>query len=443
MVAKLSNSRSMFLMLVIFSMISPQFHLVSSDNHHSSSSILEKFIHCLSHELQPNNSVLESLLHFPSNNSSSYESIWESRIENIRFLKTSSFDRKKPLAIITPESYSQIQNIVRCCRQSGLRIRSRSGGHDYEGSSYVSSFSNNSPPFVMVDLRKNLRSLEQGAIDLIHKWQEVAHKAHEDLLLSVVLSSSGGSTVAQTTATFRSLFLGRADDLVKMMEEIFPEIGLRKQDCEEMSWIESILRFSSFPKGVTIDALKDGVPPLPPLYFKGKVDLVYKPIPCEALEELWKRCSSSGTTTTVTPPIMHFELHPYGGKMDEISKSETPFPHRKGVLYEILYIVAWLDQGENNANGESYMNWLRRLYEFMAPFVSTEPRGAIVNVRDFDLGINVEDYDDNDHHISTYSKAYKTWGSRYFGKNFRRLAIVKGEVDPENFFFFEQSIPPL
>ena len=32
---------------------------------------------------------------------------------------------------------------------------------------------------------------------------------------------------------------------------------------------------------------------------------------------------------------------------------------------------------------------------------------------------------------------------KYFKNNFRRLAIVKGEVDPYNFFAFEQSIPPL
>ncbi|THU74854.1 hypothetical protein C4D60_Mb04t37800 [Musa balbisiana] len=35
------------------------------------------------------------------------------------------------------------------------------------------------------------------------------------------------------------------------------------------------------------------------------------------------------------------------------------------------------------------------------------------------------------------------WGERYFKNNFRRLAMVKGEVDPHNFFSNEQSVPPL
>ncbi|KAJ8464878.1 hypothetical protein OPV22_027430 [Ensete ventricosum] len=43
---------------------------------------------------------------------------------------------------------------------------------------------------------------------------------------------------------------------------------------------------------------------------------------------------------------------------------------------------------------------------------------------------------------SSYSEA-KVWGEKYFKNNFRRLAMVKAEVDPGNFFSHEQSIPPL
>nr|CAB3449429.1 unnamed protein product [Digitaria exilis] len=43
---------------------------------------------------------------------------------------------------------------------------------------------------------------------------------------------------------------------------------------------------------------------------------------------------------------------------------------------------------------------------------------------------------------TSYEKA-KGWGEMYFRGNFRRLAMVKGEVDPEQVFWSEQSIPPL
>ncbi|KAI3684003.1 hypothetical protein L1987_84525 [Smallanthus sonchifolius] len=67
-----------------------------------------------------------------------------------------------------------------------------------------------------------------------------------------------------------------------------------------------------------------------------------------------------------------------------------------------------------------------------SPFVVLDLR----ELRDLDLGEN--DNADN----TSYLNAMK-WGYKYFGDNFRRLAMVKGVVDPDNFFFFEQSIPPL
>ena len=71
----------------------------------------------------------------------------------------------------------------------------------------------------------------------------------------------------------------------------------------------------------------------------------------------------------------------------------------------------------------------------MTPFVSKNPREAYVNFRDLDLG-------DGHGCGSSYLEASK-WGRKYFKGNFRRLALLKGVVDPNNFFCNEQSIPPL
>jgi hypothetical protein len=35
------------------------------------------------------------------------------------------------------------------------------------------------------------------------------------------------------------------------------------------------------------------------------------------------------------------------------------------------------------------------------------------------------------------------WGQKYFKDNYKRLAMAKGEIDPEDYFRNEQSIPPL
>jgi hypothetical protein len=77
-------------------------------------------------------------------------------------------------------------------------------------------------------------------------------------------------------------------------------------------------------------------------------------------------------------------------------------------------------------SSQRHINWIRSIYENMTPYVSKNPRGACVNYRDLDLGKNDE--------------AAK-WGHKYFKNNFERLEIVKGMVDPCNFFAYEQSIP--
>ncbi|RVX00483.1 Berberine bridge enzyme-like 18 [Vitis vinifera] len=71
-------------------------------------------------------------------------------IQNPRFLSPAI---PKPLVIITPLYESHIQVAINCSRKHGMQIRVRSGGHDYEGLSYVSD-----APFFILDLI-NLRSI--------------------------------------------------------------------------------------------------------------------------------------------------------------------------------------------------------------------------------------------------------------------------------------------
>ncbi|KAG5562330.1 hypothetical protein RHGRI_005157 [Rhododendron griersonianum] len=67
-------------------------------------------------------------------------------------------------------------------------------------------------------------------------------------------------------------------------------------------------------------------------------------------------------------------LSPYGGKMDEIAESAIPFPHRKGNLYKIQHLVYWNEEGEEVS--QRHISWIRRLYSYMAPYVSRFPRAA-------------------------------------------------------------------
>ena len=270
------------------------------------------------------------------------------------------------------------------------------------------------------------RTLEQNATMLLHRWQYIADKIDNDLVIITNITRLNSSEEGNKTVLvqFVSLFLGRVDELFPLMQKNFPELGLVKEDCREMSWIESTLYIAGFSSGTSLDVLLDRIPD-PKISFKAKLDYVKKPISEIGLEGLWKRLNEEEGAAAQIITI------PYGGKMSEIPESETPFPHRAGNIYHIAYFVI-LEEGVELSN--RYVDWTRRLYSYLAPYVSKSPREAYANYRDLDLGQN------NDKGNTSYAQA-SLWGVKYFKNNFKRLVHVKTMVDPSNFFRHEQSIP--
>ncbi|KEH31321.1 berberine bridge enzyme-like 18 [Medicago truncatula] len=505
----------------------------------------DNFLQCL-YSYSHNITSISKVVYTKTN--SSYSSILKFSIQNLRFATN---ETPKPLVIITPTQISHIQTAIICSQHHGMQIRIRSGGHDFEGLSFVSNV-----PFVIIDLTnfrgidvdvenrtawvqsgatlgelyykiaqksKTLgfpggvcptvgvgghfsgggygtllrkyglaadnvidahiidvkgrfldreamgedlfwairggggasfgvivswkiklvqvpstvtvftvpRTLEQNATKLVHKWQFVAHKLEENLAINIILqrldlnSSKQGEPKSTVLALFQSLFLGSVDNLLPLMEEKFPELGLVREDCVEMSWIESVLYLFRFPEGEPLETLlnrtlaaKDNS--------KAKSDFVKIPIPETGLEGLWPLFDEDGAEDVL------MVLFPYGGIMDKISESEIPFPHRYGTLYKIQYAVHWHQEGDEVE--KLHINWIRKLYSYMEPFVSKSPRAAYINYRDLDIGVN------NINGYTSYKQA-SIWGVKYFKNNFKRLAKVKTKVDPLNFFRNEQSIP--
>ena len=102
-------------------------------------------------------------------------------------------------------------------------------------------------------------------------------------------------------------------------------------------------------------------------------------------------------------------------------------------MYKIQYSVTWKE--EDVEASDQNLDRITRLYDYMTPHVSKSPRGSYLNYRDVDLGTNSVGN-------ASYSEA-SVWGIKYFKGNFDRLVQVKTEVDPDNFFRYEQSIPSL
>lgn len=110
---------------------------------------------------------MKSLTFIPKN--SSYSSILDLSVRNARYSIPATPTKPlvivdpiyvshiKPLAIVTPTEVSHIQTTINCSRNHDFQVRTRSGGHDYEGLSYVSQV-----PFIIIELI-NLSSIDVDA----------------------------------------------------------------------------------------------------------------------------------------------------------------------------------------------------------------------------------------------------------------------------------------
>ncbi|KAK2358014.1 berberine bridge enzyme [Trifolium repens] len=504
-------------------------------------SLYTSFLQCLK---QNNTDPTISNIVFSQTNPS-FSTVLQDYIRNARFNTTST---PKPLIIVTPKKPSHVQSTVICAKNVNIQIKIRSGGHDYEGISYV-----NQSPFIILDMfnlrtinvdiknevayiqagstlgevyyriyekskvhgfpagvcptvgvgghisggeygtmlrkfglsvdnvidaeivdvkgrllnRKSMgedlfwairggggasfgvvlsytvklvsvpetvtvfrmeKTLDQNATDLVVQWQQVAPTTDDRIFMRLLLQPITSKVVKGTKtikASVVAMFLGGADEVVGILGKQFPLLGLKKEDCIELSWINAVIWYND------ADAYNSGAKPESLLdrnvnmasFGKRKSDYVQKPISKDALELIWKKMIALGK--------VGFVFNPYGGKMAEIPANATPFPHRAGNLFKVQFSVNWQDPSPNATLG--YLNQAKILYSFMTPYVSKNPRSAYLNYRDLDIGIN--SFGKN-----SYQEG-QVYGAKYFNNNFDRLVKIKSVVDPENFFRNEQSIP--
>ncbi|KAL1818705.1 hypothetical protein ACET3Z_013574 [Daucus carota] len=505
----------------------------------SAEDLSDRYLECLNRHSRD----ISASVHTPKN--TTFANILLQSVNNLRFAKP---DTPKPLVIITPVRGSQIQSVIYCCRKHGIEMRIRSGGHSFEGLSYVSPV-----PFVVLDLvefkkfdfeaksktawvdsgltngelyyrigeasdrlgfpsglwgnvgvggiisgggygmmmrkyglaadnvidarlidangrildRKSMgedwfwairgggggsfgvvlswkvklvpvpktvtvfkvtRSVEQNLTSIFHRYQSVAPKFPKELDIratgqSIVINSSPRSDKRTMVMRFESLYLGGLDKMLSVMQQHFPELGLLREDCSEVSWLQAMLYFSEFDLHMSPQILLNRTI-LPRTPFKGRSDYTQVPIPVQGLEGLWEMMYK------LPPRKGTLQFTPYGGRMDEISESALPFPYRSRTLYKFNVLV------DTETDEEARLEWLRSLARYLTPYVTKNPRSAYVNYVNLWMGTN------NLNGTTSYEQASR-WGKRYFKNNFDRLVQIKSAVDPDNFFRHEQSIPPI
>ncbi|XP_071694280.1 berberine bridge enzyme-like 21 [Rutidosis leptorrhynchoides] len=263
------------------------------------------------------------------------------------------------------------------------------------------------------------KTIEQNGIDALVKWQSIMPTIDPDLFIRVLIQPITQKQKKTVRVTFMSLFLGDSTRLLGLMSKTFPELGLKKEDCPEVSWLQAALYWTNLDYNKTKpEALIDRVPDTIK-YLKRKSDYVQTPIPKQGWTAVFNKLMELDKVGLV--------LNPYGGKMSEVPANATPFPHRAGNLFKMQYSLNWDDPKLTEVN----LNQGKAMYEFMTPYVSKNPRGAFLCYRDFDIGVKT----------GAGLNSGKVYGEKYFKGNYERLVKIKTAFDPDNFFRNEQSIP--
>ncbi|GMN66083.1 hypothetical protein TIFTF001_035145 [Ficus carica] len=120
----------------------------ASGNSSTATSAPEDYIACLLDNSHPDHPISPAIF-TPDN--SSFTSVLRAYIRNNRFNTSAT---RKPFLIVTALHVSHIQASIVCARRHNMQMKIRSGGHDYEGVSYVAEV-----PFFILDMF-NLRTID-------------------------------------------------------------------------------------------------------------------------------------------------------------------------------------------------------------------------------------------------------------------------------------------
>ncbi|KAH1242891.1 Berberine bridge enzyme-like 17 [Glycine max] len=248
-------------------------------------------------------------------------------------------------------SETHVQATVKCAKSNDIQVRIRSGGHDFEGLSYVSEvnyvvldmFSLHE---VDLDIESGMAWVEAGAT-LGELNYQIANKSNVHAFPAGVCSSLGtgghfsgggyGNLMRKYGLSVDDIIDAKlvnanedATDVAYKWQLVAPNLDKDLLTRVQPNVVNGTVIVSFI--GQFLGPIKRLVPLEPPsIYFKSKSDFVETPIPKEALKSIWDLMIKYNN--------IWMQWSPYGGRMAEISPQATTFPHRAGNLFLIQYSV--------------------------------------------------------------------------------------------------------
>ncbi|MGI6730768.1 MAG: FAD-binding oxidoreductase [Anaerovoracaceae bacterium] len=187
------------------------------------------------------------------------------------------------------------------------------------------------------------------------------------------------------------VFVGTENELRQIVAPLSEATQPKSVEFYNNTWIETVHHFAGTP----VDQEK----------FKNSSAFIYETLSESALNVLVENLRlAPGYANLIS-------LSALGGRVSEIPSDGTAFVHRQALIL-VQYLSYWSQNIEEDEN----IQWIERFRNSMLPYT----HGAYRNYCD---------------------SLITDWPLAYFGENISRLMKVKKIYDPENLFYFPQSIP--
>ncbi len=236
----------------------------------------------------------------------------------------------------------------------------------------------------------------QNIIPVLSAWQDFAPFAIDDL------SSEFNIFTGTKDIEMTGQYVGTKENCMDLLQPMIKIAKPTSVKIWHVSFADAVRYFSGTQRRTQ--------------YYKNRSDFVTKKLPPVAIQILVKYMKNMPYQDDGD----RIEMDAFGGKVNQFTSTETAFPHRSNMIFWMQYV---------NRTNDVYLlptktEWLNMLYQEISPFVSGN---TYWNCPDLLL--------------SNQNSGRKPFPQCYFGPNVSRLKEIKKKYDPNNNFYFPQSIP--
>jgi FAD/FMN-containing dehydrogenase len=250
------------------------------------------------------------------------------------------------------------------------------------------------------------------AAAVIGAWQTWAPTAPDELAASLLLTASGDIDRPPVVTVFGAM-LGTEAETAELLDELVARAGADPASVfsKHASYRETKRYLSEHgPGDDRLEQTSQGLAPRQGHDFS-KSEFFGGPLPAEAVAALVENLQEK----RVVGQSRELDFTPWGGAYNRVPADATAFVHRNEVFLLKHAVVVAPDAPA--ASRQAARRWLARSWEL---------------VRVWGSGRVYQNFPDPD---------LEDWAHAYYGANYDRLVRTKARYDPDDFFYFRQSLP--